>query len=128
MAALVLSLLQANDHRSAWWFWGASGAFMVISSMRTRTDRPQSVRPTGLHFTSNGLDLDVAFERDPRRHYSWREIRRIDDIGEVFVLVPKFGRRVVFPKRSFPDGGREAWAFFTEHGVRGRVAVPASVR
>jgi hypothetical protein len=95
------------------------GVLFIVGSTRAGAQFPPSVRPTGLHFTADGLDLDVAFEKNPRRRYSWREIRRIDDIGEVFVLVPKFGRRVVFPKRSFPDGGREAWAFFTEHDVTG---------
>lgn len=119
IADLGLALLQANAQRSEWWFWTASGALFIIFSTRAGANFPSAVRPTGLHFTADGLDLDVAFEPDPRRHYSWREIRRIDDIGAAFVLVPSFGKRVVFPKRAFSDGGREAWAFFAAHGVTG---------
>lgn len=119
IAALGLAAVKGAGHVGDWWFWTLMGAFYVVSSTRAGADFPPAVRPTGLHFTSDGLDLDVAFEKNPRRRYSWREIRRIDDIGEVFVLVPTFGRRVVLPKRSFPDGGREAWAFIAEHGVTG---------
>jgi hypothetical protein len=119
IVALVLAVAKGVEHAGDWWFWTLMGVFYIVSSTRARADFPPSVRPTGLHFTADGLDLDVAFEKNPRRRYSWREIRRIDDIGEVFVLVPKFGRRVVLPKRSFPDGGREAWAFIAAHGVTG---------
>jgi hypothetical protein len=73
----------------------------------------------GIGILDIGL-ADVAFQRDPPRHYPWRKIRAIHDIGESFVLVPNFGKRLVFPKRSFPAGGREAGAFFTTHGVAGR--------
>jgi len=127
IAYLGLALLQARSHRSEWWFWAACGALFIIMSTRAGPQFPPAVRPTGLHFTAAGLDLDVAFEKNPRRHYSWREIRAIHDIGEAFVLVPKFGRRVVFPKRSFPDDGREAWAFFAAHGVTARTS-PAPLR
>lgn len=116
---LALAGAKVAGHFGDWWFWALIGVLSIVTSTRAGAEFPPSVRPTGLHFTAGGLDLDVAFEKNPRRHYSWREIRRIDDIGEVFVLVPKFGRRVVFPKRSFPDGGLEAWTFVTEHGVTG---------
>jgi hypothetical protein len=119
IVTLGLAAAKVAGHYGDWWFWALTGVLYIVISTRADANFPPSVRPTGVRFSAAGLDLDVAFEKNPRRHYSWREIRRINDIGEVFVLVPKFGRRVVFPKRSFPDDGREAWAFFTEHGVTG---------
>ena len=97
------------------------GAWFITANV------PAALRPTDLRFPAGGLDVDVAFERTPFRHYSWRSIRAINDVGESFVLVSKFGKRMVFPKRSFPDGGREAWSFFAAHGVAGRAPSMRSV-
>jgi hypothetical protein len=124
---LGLAVLKLVDHLGDWWFWALCGALFILMSTRAGARFPPAVRPTGLRFSAAGLDVDVAFEKDPRRHYSWRGIRAIHDIGESFVLVPAFGKRLVFPKRSFPDGGREAWAFFAAHGVAGRVSQPQAV-
>ncbi|MGH7716276.1 MAG: hypothetical protein ACREML_09805 [Vulcanimicrobiaceae bacterium] len=97
-----------------------AGIIFIGSAWFMAANVPASLRPTDLRFSEEGLAVDVAFERKPVRHYSWQAIRAINDIGESFVLVPKFGKRVVFPKRSFPDGGRKAWSFFAAHGVAGR--------
>jgi hypothetical protein len=88
---------------------------------------PAVLRSSDLQFSETGLDFVVIFTGKGARQYSWSRIRSIDDIGECFVLVPKFGSRVVFPKRDFPDGGREAWAFFATHGVAGRTPPIATV-
>lgn len=118
IADLVLAAVKIVRHDGDWWFYALIAIGFVFLSTRAGAQFPPAVRPTALHFTDRGLDVDVAFERDPRRHYSWRGIRSLDDAGDVFVLVPTFGRRLVFPKRSFADGGREAAAFFAAHGVR----------
>jgi hypothetical protein len=124
---LGLAVLKLVDRAGDWWFWALCGALFILMSTRAGAQFPPAVRTTGLRFSADGLDVDVAFEKNPRRHYSWRGIRAINDIGDSFVLVPAFGRRLVFPKRSFSDGGREAWAFFAAHGVAGRVAKPQGV-
>jgi hypothetical protein len=120
IAYVGLGIADWLGHRGPAWFWVVCGVILMAFSLYAGKDFPSSVRPTGLHFSEDGLDLDVAFEKNPRRHYSWGQIRTIDDIGESFVLVPKYGKRAVLTKRSFPDGGNEAWAFFTAHGVSGR--------
>ena len=107
---------------------GGSGCSRACSSSSCRRARVRGFRrrcvrpnytfpPTGSTSTSRSRTIRAVI-------IPGGEIRAIDDIGEVFVLVPKFGKRVVFPKRSFPDGGREAWAFFAAHGVAGRTAAP----
>jgi hypothetical protein len=80
------------------------------------------LRPTDLRFSDEGLDFDVAFAPPSNRYYPWRWIRRIEDIGDSFVIVTRLYKRIVLPKRSFPDGGSEAWAFIIAHGVTGRVS------
>jgi hypothetical protein len=120
IAYLGLALLNVKDHRGDWWVWALGGVLFIVMGIRPDPKFPSSVRTTGLRFSAAGLDVDVVMEMYPRRHYSWRGIRAINDIGESFVLVPTFGKRVVFPKRTFPDGGREASAFFAAHGVTGR--------
>ncbi len=126
---LVLALLNWMRHWpfSHYWWLLLFGVAYIAMSMRAGKGFPSVVLPSGLHFSGTGIDLDVPFVKDPRRHYSWHGIR-IDDIGEVFVLVPSFGKRVVIPKRSFPDGGREAWAFFTANHVAGRTPLATPVR
>jgi hypothetical protein len=116
---LCVAVLNLAVHRADWWIWLGGVAFIVLST-RAGAQFPSAERATVLSFSDTGLDVDVAFQRAPPRHYSWRRIRAIHDIGESFVLVPMFGKRIVFPKRSFPDGGREAEAFFAAHGVAGR--------
>jgi hypothetical protein len=100
--------------------WTRFCLIFIAASLRPDAKIPSAERSTVLQFSETGLDVDVAFQRNLPRHYSWRGIRAVNDIGEQFVLVPVFGKRLVFPKRSFPDGGREAWAFFAAHGVAGR--------
>jgi hypothetical protein len=120
IAYIALGLFGVVAHRPLWWVWTLSGLIFIAMSMRPNAKIPSAERSTVLQFSETGLDVDVAFQRNPSRHFSWRGIRAINDIGEHFVLVPMFGKRLVFPKRSFPDGGREAWAFFAAHGVAGR--------
>jgi hypothetical protein len=117
---VALGVFDVVDHRAIWWSWGLFGLLLIAVSLRPDAKIPSAERSTVLQFSESGLDVDVAFQRTPSRHYSWRGIRAINDIGEHFVLVPVFGKRLVFPKRSFPDGGHEAWAFFAAHGVAGR--------
>ncbi len=119
---LALSVAKLARHQGDWWFYALTGAILIVISMRAGAGFPPAERPTELRFSTDGLDVDVdvAFARDLPRHYPWRRIRAIHDIGESFVLVPTYGKRLVFPKRSFPDGGREAAAFFAAHGVIGR--------
>jgi hypothetical protein len=116
---LVLAYLDWQRHQQ-YWYPILFGVAFIAFSMRAGRGFPEAVLPSGLRFSAQGLDVDVPFVKDPRRHYSWRGIRRIDDVGESFVLVPTFGKRVVITKRSFPDGGHEAWAFFTANHVAGR--------
>jgi hypothetical protein len=116
---LVLALLDWARHLTYWYLLLFGVAYIAFST-RAGKDFPTAVRPSGVRFSAEGIDVDVPFVKDPRRHYSWRGIRRIDDIGEAFVLVPTFGHRVILPKRSFPDGGHEAWAFFVANRVAGR--------
>ena len=120
IAYLVLGLYDVVTHRDLWWFWALAGLLLMLGSTRAGKGFPPAARPTELRFSENGLDFDVVREKTPQLHYTWRGIRSIDDIGDAFVLVPQFGKRIVLPKRSFPDGGREAQAFFTAHGVTGR--------
>ena len=120
IAYLVFAVAKVARHQDDWWFWALLAAISLIMSTRAGAEFPSTERPTELRFSADGLDVDVAFARDQPWHFSWRRIRAIHDIGESFVLVPAFGKRLVFPKRSFPDGGREAWAFFAAHGVAGR--------
>jgi hypothetical protein len=119
IAYLAVGLLNWTQH-TQYWYWVLFGLAWIAMSLRPGKAFPTAVLPTGLRFSADGLDIDVPFVKDPRRHYSWRGIRRIDDVGESFVLVPTFGKRVVITKRSFPDGGHEAWAFFAANHVAGR--------
>lgn len=117
---LVLSGAKVARQQNDWWFWAVAGVLFIFMSLRAGANFPSAERVTELHFSDTGLDVDVAFAPNRLRHHSWRNIRAIHDIGESFVLVPSFGKRLVFPKRAFPDGGREAAAFFAVHGVVGR--------
>jgi hypothetical protein len=118
---LILALLAWARHwpLSQYWWQLFFGVGYIAMSLWAGKGFPAAVLPSGMRFSATGLDFDVPFMKNPRRHYSWRGMR-IDDIGEVFVLVPFFGARVVIPKRSFPDGGHEAWAFFTANHVARR--------
>jgi hypothetical protein len=117
---LALSVAKVARHQGDWWFYAMTGAILIVLAMRAGAGFPPAERPTELRFSAGGLDVDVAFARAGPRHYPWSSIRVIHDIGESFVLVPRYGKRLVFPKRSFPDGGREAAAFFAAHGIVGR--------
>jgi hypothetical protein len=128
IAYVALGLFDVITHRELWWFWVLAGALLILGSTRAGKRFPSAVRATEVRFAEQGLDFDVAFENVPRRYYSWGGIRAINDTGEVFVLVPQFGKRLVLPKRAFPDGGREAWAFFAAHGVAGRTPAATVVR
>jgi hypothetical protein len=72
-----------------------------------------------LRFSDDGLEVDLAASPPSPRRYPWSAIRVIDDTDIAFVLIPVRGARVMFPKKSFPDGGVEARAFFGAHGVAG---------
>jgi hypothetical protein len=124
---LVLSVAKVARHQNDWWFWAVAGVLFIFMSLRAGANVPSAERVTELHFSDTGLDADVAFAPNRLRHYAWRNIRAIHDTGEAFVLVPSFGKRLVFPKRAFPDGGREAGAFFAAHGVVGRRAAVQTI-
>jgi hypothetical protein len=98
----------------------ARGVSFIVLALNKSGKSSGTLRPTALRFDAEGLSIDVAFAPPFGRRYGWRSIRRIDDVGDSFVLVPTFGKRIVLPKRAFPDRGREAWAFFAMHGVAGR--------
>jgi hypothetical protein len=91
------------------------GLIFIGFSWFTDPNIPAVLRPTDLRFTHDGVDVDVAFEPPANRHYAWDTIRRIDDVGDALVVVPKLGKRLVLPKRAFPDHGLEARAFFAAH-------------
>ena len=118
---LIVGLLGWMRH-GQYWYWVVFGLVWIAMGFYPGKAFPEAVLPSGVRFSATGIDVDVPFMKDPRRHYSWRRIRWIDDIGESFVLVPSWGKRVVIPKRSFPDGGHEAWAFFVANHVEGRHA------
>ena len=75
--------------------------------------------PTGLRFVETGLDIDIAFRGNMPRHFFWRGIRAIHDIGASFVLDAEVSASgLILPKRSFQDRrSRNAWAFFLPHGI-----------
>jgi hypothetical protein len=128
IAYVALGVFGVVGHRPLWWMWTLFGLAFIALSLRPNAKIPSAERSTVLRFSETGLDVDVAFQGNSPRHYSWRGIRAINDIGEQFVLVPRwFGKRLIFPKRSFPDGGREAWSFFAAHGVAGRTPPVAAV-
>ena len=120
IAYLLLAAANLARHDGGWWFWVLLGALSLITSTQAGPGFPAAERATQVRFSTRGLDVAIAFGGEELRHYSWRRIRAIHDIGEAFVLVPAFGKRLVFPKRAFPDGGREAAAFFAAHGIAGR--------
>jgi hypothetical protein len=127
---IAIGLLRIREIHSLLDLWQLAFGVLYIGFAWVPTkSAPAVLRSSELQFSDTGLDVVVIFTGKGARHYSWGRIRAIDDIGECFVLVPKFGTRVVFPKRDFPDGGHEAWAFFAAHGVAGRThpgaAVPA---
>jgi len=55
-----------------------------------------------LQFSETGLGIRFIYGSARLNHYGWWRIKAIDDLGELFVLVPLFGSRIVFPKRDFP--------------------------
>lgn len=120
---LVFAVAKLIAHRGDWvpdwWLWLGAVAFIAMST-RPGPQLPSVERATELRFSETGLDVDLAFAGNVPRNYPWRRIRAIHDTGTSFVLVPAFGKRIVFPKRSFPDGGREAEAFLDAHGIAGR--------
>lgn len=130
LAFCVLGVLNLTIHDNFGWAYLLVGCVQFAFSMWGKMQSPLVLRPLDLHFAEDGIEVDVAYHHQPLRHFSWSAIRALDDIGDAFVLVPKFGTRIVFPKRSFPDGGSDAWAFFTAHGVAGRMPsarlIPAS--
>lgn len=118
---VFMGLLRIREIHSVLDLWQlAFGVLYIGFAWIPTKNAPAVLRSSELQFSDTGLDVVVIFTGKGARRYLWRQIRAIDDIGECFVLVPKFGTRAVFPKRDFPDGGREAWAFFEQHGVAGR--------
>lgn len=120
--AAVITAFRAPGY----WFWVwptycwvlralCFGLIFIGFSWLTDPGIPAVLRPTDLRFTHDGVDVDVAFEPPANRHYAWDTIRRIDDVGDALVVVPKLGKRLVLPKRAFPDHGLEARAFFAAH-------------
>lgn len=103
----------------------ASSLSLMYSSFQPLTSTAGSPRPTDVAFSEDGLTIEVAFSAPYVRHFPWSALRRIDNLGDAFMVVPKFKKPFVLPKRSFPDGGREAQAFFDAHGVQGRNLTPA---
>jgi hypothetical protein len=117
---LILAVTKVARHQGDWWFWVITGVLFILMSLRAGPNFPPAERATNVRFSPDGLDVDLALAPNHQRRYSWRNIRAIHDTGESFVLVPAVGKRIVLPKRSFPDGGGEAAAFFAAHGVIGR--------
>jgi hypothetical protein len=125
---VLIGLLRIREIHSLLDLWQFGvGLLYIAAAWLPSKAAPPVLRSSELQFSDAGLDVVVIFTGKGARHYSWSRIRAVDDIGECFVLVPKFGARVVFPKRDFPDGGREAWAFFAARGVAGRTPSVAAV-
>lgn len=119
---LLLELAPLTWHGAVRWEMVALGPLYIALSFVSGTRFGGALRPTDLRFSDDGLDFDVAFAPPSNRYYRWRLMRRIEDIGDSFVIVTRLYKRIVLPKRSFPDGGREAWAFIVAHGVTGRAS------
>jgi hypothetical protein len=111
---LRVSFPPAGHTLGDFWMLGIGLGFVALAWIPD-PGIPSALRPTGVRFSDIGLDIDVAFAPPANRHYAWDTIRRIDDVGDAFVIVPKIGKRLVLPKRAFADGGREAKAFFAAH-------------
>jgi hypothetical protein len=118
VANVLLGMLQAARPHAFmdWWllYIGIGIGFIVLAWI-PEPGIPAALRPTDVRFSDEGLDIDVAFEPPAHRHYAWDTVRRVDDVGDAFVILPKLGKRVVLPKRVFSDHGREAGAFFAAH-------------
>ena len=114
----LLTVVNFIDHRIDWWVTLITACCFIALSLRPDPNEPPLLRPIELHFSDDGLDIDVAYAQPPVRHYAWNKLRAVEDIGEAFVLIPTFGTRVVFPKRNVPDGGSEALSFFAAHGLK----------
>jgi hypothetical protein len=102
------------------WLGVAVGIAFTAAAFIRSGSSPKTLRPTELRFADAGLNVDVAFEPPAERAYPWSSIRRFDDVGDAYVLIPKRGKRIVLPKRAFPDRGREACDFVAAHGVLAR--------
>jgi hypothetical protein len=105
----------------AWTSLG-SGLLFIVASLLNIRKTGGTLHPTYLSFDPDGLHIDFSPPSGRRYRYAWCWIQRIDDVGESFVVVPRYDKRIVLPKRAFPDHGHEAWAFFAAHDVAGRVA------
>ena len=122
---LVLGVLRLRSHGTGLELWSLYCGIVYIAGALFFMWRPPKNVPAflpsrELQFSETGLGIRFIYGSARLNHYGWWRIKAIDDLGELFVLVPLFGSRIVFPKRDFPDGGREAWAFFSQHGGAGR--------
>jgi hypothetical protein len=95
----------------------ASSVFSVWSARVRLQDvaRTFSVTPA-----STGIDVATAFTGKPARHYPWATFRSVRDTGSVLLLVPKFGKQIVIPKRCLDDDGKGLLHAFETHAVATR--------
>jgi hypothetical protein len=114
---VLFNLVPIVRHGGVNWGTLALGLAYIGLSFFSSARVVGALRPTDLRFSDDGLDFDVAFAPPSNRYYPWRLIHRIDDIGDSFMIVTSLRKRIVMPKRSFPDGGDEALAFIAAHGV-----------
>jgi hypothetical protein len=114
---VLLSAAPIVWHRGVSWVPLTVGVGYIAVAFMGGAQFASTLRPTDLRFSDDGLDFDVAFAPPSNRYYPWRLIRRIEDVGDSFMIVISRRKRIVLPKRSFPDGGHEAWAFIAAHGV-----------
>jgi len=104
---VALGVFGVVAHRPLWWMWTLFGlAFFGVRC----GPMPRSPQLSARRFAvfGDGARRRCCVPAKSAAALFVRGIRAINDIGEQFVLVPAFGKRLVFPKRSFPDGGREA--------------------
>jgi hypothetical protein len=95
-------------------------AFIVMQDWSTRMRLTNIAHTFSMTFSATGFDMTTAFSGRPPRHYSWSAIRVVKETDALLIVVPKFAKRIVLPKRYFSDGGSGLVRKFQEHGVHYR--------
>ena len=128
---IASDILSLTFHGGVRWWSVALGVCYVALAFTKAGANTATLRPFEVTFSNFGMIVEMpgTILVKSLKSYSWRSICRVDDMGDSLVIIPWFKQRIVLPKRSFPDRGREAWAFFAAHGVAGRImpAQPAAV-